>query len=836
MRKFLKVAIVTAVCVFAANILKAQISQGGTPYTFSDPEFATVKSYVPLVQMPNVDVDALRQEDLINDHNKEIPWRFGQNIDVQLNMQNSGVWDTLANGDKIWRLRILSPGATSINLTFNNYHLPSGATLFIYNDDHSQVIGAFTDFNNRDDHMFATTLVKGEATNLEYYEPANVSFAGSVSINRVTHGYRGVKDWTKAFGDAGSCQTNVHCTLGTGWENQIRAVVMLVSGGSGFCSGSLVNNTANDGTPYILTANHCYSDPSTWVFWFNYEASGCTTPGTEPTANSISGATLKAKNAGSDFCLVQMSSVPPVSYNAYYAGWDRSGTAPTSGMGIHHPSADIKKISACGAMTAATYSSASCWQTPWSGAECTEGGSSGSPIFNQNKLIVGQLYGGPSACGASQMWDYYGRFDVSWTGGGTSSTRLSDWLDPATTGATTLQGLDPVGPAAPVANFSANVTTSCTGDIVFTDQSSNTPTSWSWNFGDGQTSALQNPAHTYTANGTYTVSLTATNAIGNNSVTKTSYITINMPAAPTVVGDTVCNSGAAILTASGSGILKWYSSASSNTVLGTGSPYTTPVISSTTNYYVEDSVAAPRIHGAKPDNSGAGSTLNAPTRYLIFDCLADMTLDSVKVWASSTGNRVIELRNSSGTVLASKTVNLTNTTGATQVYLGFTVSPGTNYQLGLNSTSACNLYRNNGSVSFPYTGGSLFTVTGSDAGATYYYYFYDWVARGKDCVSPRTMVTANVIVCAGLNENSDTRFSMYPNPANDKLNLSFNSLTDAVVNIQVFATTGQCIYSATETANTVYKTTLDVSSWAPGIYSVRVQNGDDVWIRKVSIQ
>ena len=100
-------------------------------------------------------------------------------------MSNSGITNYLPNGDKVWRLRIYSQGAKSINLTFNNYHLPNGAKLYIYNDDHSDVQGAFTSFNNQDDRYFATTLLRGEAITLEYYEPTEAAFAGEAEESYV---------------------------------------------------------------------------------------------------------------------------------------------------------------------------------------------------------------------------------------------------------------------------------------------------------------------------------------------------------------------------------------------------------------------------------------------------------------------------------------------------------------------------------------------------------------------------------------------------------------------------------------------------------------------------
>jgi len=828
MRKIYSVLIFIGLVLFLVNSSNAQISQGGKPLSFNAENAGILTSNVPTAVMPFVDVAALQAEDLVVDKIKEIPWRFGQNLDVILNPSNSGINEVLPNGDKLWRLRIYSQGATSINLTFDNYLLPPGAKLFIYNDDHSDVIGAFTDFNNQQDRVFATTLVKGSAITVEYYEPADAAFSGELNISRVTHGYRGIKEYLKDFGTAGTCQVNVHCATGTGWEDQIKSVCMLVTGGAGFCTGALVNNTANDGTPYVLTANHCYSDPSSWVFWFNWEAPTCTQPSSSPSYNSISGATLKAKNAGSDFCLVQMNSTPPSNYNVIYAGWDRTGVAPTSGMAIHHPDCDIKKISPCSAMTATTYSSASCWKTPWSTTACTEPGSSGSPIFDQNKRIVGQLYGGPSYCGAgsSSMYDCYGRFDVSWTGGGTSSTRLSNWLDPSSTGITVLDLYNPNGAAAPTVNFVANVTSSCVGSISFTDQSTNTPTSWLWTFGDGATSTAQNPTHEYTANGTYSVTLQATNAIGPGTLTKTNYIVINKPAGPAGTGATVCNPSSATLSATGSGTIKWYNSLASSTALYTGNPYTTPVLSSTTTYYAEDNVTGAVTHGARADSaSGSGAYYtSAYVHYEVFDVYVPLVLQTVKIYANAaqTG-KVITLQNSAGTTLASATVNLVS--GINTVTLNFTLPVDTG--LRLVGPLSPGWYRNKAGITYPITTPGKFSVTRSSAGAPasnpYYYYFYDWVVKESDCISTRTAVTATVVSCTGTEEMEGTQMLVSPNPVNNVLNIDFSKLNAASVQIEIFDVLGQRVYNQTlENPAANFRKSLDVSNWLNGIYFIRI--------------
>jgi PKD repeat protein len=83
-------------------------------------------------------------------------------------------------------------------------------------------------------------------------------------------------------------------------------------------------------------------------------------------------------------------------------------------------------------------------------------------------------------------------------------------------------------PVSPVANFIATPTSGEAPLAVnFTDLSTNAPTAWTWDFGDNATSDQRNPIHTYTAAGTYTVTLTATNAAGSDDEVKTGYITVS---------------------------------------------------------------------------------------------------------------------------------------------------------------------------------------------------------------------------------------------------------------------------------------------------------------------
>ncbi len=437
---------VVFLCVGCISV-SAQLSQPGNPPGFEQP---ALQSNIPFVSMPEFDTDFLIAEDMVLDTIPDIPWRFGENLPVNLNMDNAGRWEELPDGTRIWQLGISSSGAYSLNLTFNQYQLPEGASLFVYDPDRAFVLGAFTHLNNQENGYFATTLIPGDSLIVEYIEPPHVSFPGVLSLETVTHAYRDPGWFTKAFGQSGWCNLNVACEEAAGWEDQVNAVVMLVVGSNGFCTGALINNTRNDARPFLLSANHCYRDPSTVVVWFNWESETCENPSVSPPRDVLSGARNRARHANSDFWLLELNHEVPESYHPFFAGWNRSleGDITDTIIGIHHPRGDIKKFSyAEEGVQAARYlgdpgSGTTHWHIVWSGGTTTEPGSSGSPIFDGEGRIIGQLHGGWAACGNTRP-DWYGRFGVSWTGGMQESNSLQPWLDPLGSNPQTLSGLRP---------------------------------------------------------------------------------------------------------------------------------------------------------------------------------------------------------------------------------------------------------------------------------------------------------------------------------------------------------------------------------------------------------
>lgn len=401
----------------------AQISFGGSPVGLS-----AMKSELPAAPvqvMPAVDAVALMVEDaeLLATGNKRM--RFGQNHSTDLTLDNSGIWSTLPSGDRVWQLGIECPGALSVNFEFNTYVVPEGGRVFVYNPM-GQVLGSFTAASNPGHTELGVDLMMGDRITIEYIEPAAAVGQGQLRIGQVTHGYRDVLGMMKGFGDSGSCNNNAVCPINVGYTDQIRSVAMLVSGGSGFCTGQLMDNCAHDGTPYFLTANHCLvGNPGTWVFRFNWQSPVCTPNTNAPTNQTVSGATLLASGAGSDYGFLELNTAPPASYNVFFTGWDKSGDTPPECRGIHHPSGDIKKFTinddALGqANVNLGNGSAACWQIfDWEDGT-TEGGSSGSGLWDENSRLVGQLYGGQANC-SNNVNDYYGRFSVTYP-------NLTTWL------------------------------------------------------------------------------------------------------------------------------------------------------------------------------------------------------------------------------------------------------------------------------------------------------------------------------------------------------------------------------------------------------------------------
>lgn len=388
----------------------------------------------------------------------------------------SGQWTEQTDGSRTLHYIIEIPTALALNAYFQELYLPPGATLTISGVDDS-TLQVLTASGLQAAPRMATDLVKGDQLIFRYQEPATVKGLGRIRLREIGFFYRNISPVLprKNFGNAGNCQVNIACQEGDGWRELARAVVrILVRNGNalGWCTGSLINNVRQDFTPYLLTAMHCglndftgrlipQSDIDQWIFFFNYQAPNCQSPLSDAGLNgqSIVGAQVVAHSddeggeTGSDFLLLRFNNQVPASFNPVFIGWDRRDLVSNSGVLIHHPQGDLKKISTYTQPTVTTQFTSRAQNTHWevrwtataNGHGVTEGGSSGGALLSSTGRVLGVLTGGFASCAIANRirQDFFGKFSYSWQSNGTAANRrLSPWLDPDQTGALTL------GPAA----------------------------------------------------------------------------------------------------------------------------------------------------------------------------------------------------------------------------------------------------------------------------------------------------------------------------------------------------------------------------------------------------
>ncbi|HEY1075142.1 MAG TPA: serine protease [Fontimonas sp.] len=378
------------------------------------------------------------------------PQRFAAIAPLPLSLAD-GVWDEPAAGTSRWRLRVYSAGAKALMMEFGQLVLPATAQLRIYDVAGKTVQGPYRAENLPASGRLWTAMVPGEMAVIELLLPSAQRAGAALGLARVAHAWRDPRD-VQDIGASSACEINVACPLGNAWRNQIRSVVKLqipVGDSVGSCTGTLVNNFAEDAKPYVLTAHHCEiraANAGDVVVYWNFQNSSCEGAADASDTQNISGTSVIALSQAHDMALLRVSSKPPAAYNAFYAGFDASNSAVSDGVGIHHPAGDVKKISEFTAEPEqgpanvdGGYEDVPAWIVTWSQG-VTEPGSSGSALWNQDKLVVGVLSGGASDCADTTLTDSYARIDQQWLGGGTAGSQLKAWLDPANSGNRRLLG------------------------------------------------------------------------------------------------------------------------------------------------------------------------------------------------------------------------------------------------------------------------------------------------------------------------------------------------------------------------------------------------------------
>ncbi len=462
--KYIKILFIAIFCNLIASLnLFCQVSATNLKMLSDSLKGITPHEKLELMTMIEFNIDSTKKVSADESKKRGI-LVFGYEYNVNININNSGTVDTLPDGSILWRLRVKSEKAYSLNFIFTNFHLSQGSRLFIYNSDRSVVLGAYTEKNNFINNKFSTELIQGDEVTFEYFEPKNVIGEGRFNISKIVHGFLDVinspifknsefdniLNWT-------DCSKNVNCTEGEEWCREKRATVRILYS-TILWSGVLLNYTS--GSPVtsgslVLTAYHGIdlnddfiisqaekNEIENYIFYFSYMNQTCSHSSSISNYHTFNGASFRSAFINTDFALIELNNSFTISDNVFYAGW--SYTSPVNEPEpkvtcLHFPGQNAVGMQISfdddEANTDYAPEHADLGQVYWkmsaeNGVNYFDDGSSGSPYFNEEHKVIAQhrSHSINSPCNVEYEWG--GKFSESWVGGGTDETSLHHWLAP----------------------------------------------------------------------------------------------------------------------------------------------------------------------------------------------------------------------------------------------------------------------------------------------------------------------------------------------------------------------------------------------------------------------
>jgi len=453
-------------CWFLFHTVSGQISHGGTPLPLNanTAARATTPMEELYVEMPTISNHAAlwRSEE---GQEKFKSLEFAHKFHVFLRPDNSG--STFYSGNmQVWRVGIRSKGAYSLNILFSKFKIPEGARVFVYNSDQSEILGSYTHLNNTELNLLPIQPIGGDELIVEYQEPLNGAFKGAIEIGEVNHDFRGIFRAAEPRDPQQDCHPNLICypeDIETG-----SGILLLIINGTTLCTGTLVNNSAEDATPFLLTSTHCLNDDysgkflanreydivaGTIVAFFNYNSPLCSTDIRGPLQMTMASADSVLISEKHDISLLKLKQAPPKEYQPYFLGWNAGSSPAAPYHGVHHPNGGVKKVAidegplAITSFTVPRYNmeANAHWEVRAWEVASTEGGSSGSPLLDSDKRILGTLTGGSSMCSSPRGPDVYASLNKFWDVAGSieNPNPISYYLDPLNTEYTQIGGYNP---------------------------------------------------------------------------------------------------------------------------------------------------------------------------------------------------------------------------------------------------------------------------------------------------------------------------------------------------------------------------------------------------------
>lgn len=417
MKKF----VTTILGFLILNSIISQIQYGGTPIQFSSSSKITTNSYV---------LNELIGEPYKRDSTG--PLKVGEKRGLNINFTKD-VEPLLIEDKLVYIVKIKSLGAKSISAYFDKLDVsPSTKVFFIHNDE---IYGNYNYQNmiTHENKRFKGPLIDGNEFVIQIEINENEQNDNEIVLTNIVHYFVNSSIFktnfnAKSLSQNTDCQIDVNCSEGEEWCNQIRSAAMFLyttnscnNPGAYYCSGALINNTNNDFKQYFLTARHCTDCDIDWEtvqFRFNSQRPVCdngsnfSSSYNNYTVEGAANLEAYCDVSFTDNALIEILPKIPLQYNVFYSGWDINSQSLNTNLHIiHHPSWKVKKITS----GQIQYNAGPKWDVYWDNG-IIEGGSSGSPIFNdKNKKIIATLSGGLDyECDESNWHDWVGKIKDCW--------------------------------------------------------------------------------------------------------------------------------------------------------------------------------------------------------------------------------------------------------------------------------------------------------------------------------------------------------------------------------------------------------------------------------------